>query len=66
LGFLIGIAGIIVNALSMKEIKRTQEEGKGLAIAGLITSIFGTAIYLIIIFFVVIFVVIAESNSYYY
>lgn len=67
IGFFIGIAGIIVNAISLKEIKNTHEEGKGLAIGGLVTSILGTVLYLVVILFVIfVFAIVAETNNYYY
>jgi len=54
LGLLIGILAIIFASLSFKEIKRTGEQGKGMAVAGLVCGIVGTAIYAIIILFVII------------
>lgn len=67
IGFFFGIAGIIVNSLSLKEIKRTYEDGKGMAIGGLVTSIIGTALYaLIFIFLIFVFAIAANANSYYY
>ncbi|WP_239618107.1 DUF4190 domain-containing protein [Cohnella mopanensis] len=53
-GFLIGIVAIIFASISFKEIKRNQEQGRGMAIAGLVCGIVGTAIYAIIILIVVI------------
>lgn len=35
IGFLLGIIAIILSALSLKEIRNRYEQGKGLAIAGL-------------------------------
>jgi len=49
LGFLIGIFAIIFASISLKEIKLRMEQGRGLAIAGLVCGIIGTAIYAIII-----------------
>ncbi|WP_434752682.1 DUF4190 domain-containing protein [Paenibacillus amylolyticus] len=49
LGFLIGIVAIIFASLAFKEIRMRMEQGKGLAIAGLVCGIIGTAIYAIII-----------------
>lgn len=69
IGFFIGIAGIILSSLSLKEIPRKQEEGKGLAIAGLVTSIIGTLLYGIILLFVIglfIFAFDTSSNNFYY
>lgn len=67
IGFFIGIAGIIVSSLSLKELKQRPEDGKGLAISGLVTSIIGTLIYGAILFiFVLAIAFFAESNNYYY
>jgi len=49
LGFLIGIVAIVFASISLKEIKLRMEQGRGLAIAGLVCGIIGTAIYAIII-----------------
>ncbi|QJD86108.1 DUF4190 domain-containing protein [Cohnella herbarum] len=54
IGFIVGIIAIIFASLSLKEIKRTQEQGRGLAIAGLVCGIVGTAVYAVILLFVVI------------
>lgn len=48
IGFIIGIIAIVFSAISLKEIKN-QEQGRGMAIAGLVCGIVGTAIYAIII-----------------
>ncbi|MCU6707734.1 DUF4190 domain-containing protein [Paenibacillus sp. J5C_2022] len=68
LGFIIGIIAIIFASLAFKEIKQRQEQGRGLAIAGLVCGIIGTALYaIIIILFVVAFAAFSgfESNYYY-
>ncbi|MFB9279573.1 DUF4190 domain-containing protein [Cohnella cellulosilytica] len=62
-GFLIGIIAIIFASLSLKEIKLTHEQGRGMAIAGLVCGIVGTALYAIIILFVLIaFITIAGTG----
>lgn len=53
IGFVIGILAIIFASISMKEIKRTQEQGRGMAIAGLVCGIVGTVLYAIILLIVV-------------
>jgi uncharacterized membrane protein len=67
-GFLLGILAIIFSSLSFKNIKRTNEQGKGLAIAGLVCGIVGTVLWGIVILLVIIFVVAFSSydsyNSY--
>ncbi|MEN1988285.1 DUF4190 domain-containing protein [Paenibacillus hubeiensis] len=47
-GLLIGIAAIIFASLSLKEIQRNLEQGRGMAIAGLVCGIIGTLIYAIL------------------
>jgi hypothetical protein len=54
LGFLIGIVAIIFASISLKEIKLRMEQGRGLAIAGLVCGIIGTAIYAIIFLFLLV------------
>jgi len=48
LGVLIGPAGIVLSVMGRKEIKRSNgaETGDGMAVAGLITSIVGTVVWL--------------------
>lgn len=57
IGFLFGIIAIILSAISLKEIRTRYEQGKGMAIAGLVCGIVGTFLYaiLILIFIIVIF-----------
>ncbi|MNI39647.1 hypothetical protein D3C73_938360 [compost metagenome] len=61
-GFILGIVAIIMASLSFKEIKRNQEQGKGLAVAGLVCGIVGTVIYAILIFIVILAVVIFSTT----
>ncbi|CAH1219076.1 hypothetical protein PAECIP111890_04845 [Paenibacillus sp. JJ-223] len=66
LGFLIGIVAIIFAALALKELKVRMEQGKGLAIAGLVCGIIGTAIYAIImLILLIVFFAAAAGSSYY-
>ncbi|MCR8657333.1 DUF4190 domain-containing protein [Paenibacillus endoradicis] len=67
-GFFIGIAGIILSAMALKEIPRKNEDGRGLAIGGLVTSILGTLLYGIIFIFVIgvfMFAMDTGNNMYY-
>ncbi|WP_018750964.1 DUF4190 domain-containing protein [Paenibacillus sanguinis] len=50
-GFILGIIAIVLSSLSFREIKRTNEQGKGLGIAGLVCGIIGTVLYGIILLF---------------
>ncbi len=63
IGFIIGILAIIFSAISLKEIKRTGEQGRGMAIAGLVCGIVGTVIYAIIILLIV-FAIFFYADSY--
>lgn len=69
IGVLIGIVGIIISSMSLKEIKATNEQGRGMTLAGLICSIIGTLIWgaiLLFVIIVVIFALNAESSSNFY
>ncbi|MNW47916.1 hypothetical protein D3C74_252630 [compost metagenome] len=59
---ILGILAIILSAISFKEIRRHGENGKGMAVAGLVCGIVGT-IFGLVIFAIIIFVIVAESNS---
>ncbi|GKU78166.1 DUF4190 domain-containing protein [Paenibacillus sp. L3-i20] len=68
IGFLPGIVGFILSILSLKEIKKSNEQGRGLAIAGLVTSIIGSLLWIVIVVIFVIIVIFAatvDSPSYY-
>ncbi|MCE3201184.1 DUF4190 domain-containing protein [Paenibacillus sonchi] len=54
IGLLFGIIAIILSAISLKEIRTRYEQGKGMAIAGLVCGIVGTIIYAVIIALVVV------------
>lgn len=66
IGFILGIVAIILSTLSLKEIKRKNEQGKGLSIAGLVCGIIGTVLYGIIIAIVVILAIAYASDPYMY
>ncbi|HEY4390086.1 MAG TPA: DUF4190 domain-containing protein [Paenibacillus sp.] len=61
-GFLLGIMAIIFSSLSLKELKRRYEQGKGLAIAGLVCGIIGTIIYGLLLFVVILFAIIYAGS----
>ncbi|GGF62653.1 hypothetical protein GCM10010912_04720 [Paenibacillus albidus] len=62
IGFLFGIVAIILAAISLKEIRRTYEEGRGMAIAGLVCGIVGSLIYAILI--IIFILVMAAAYNY--
>jgi peptidyl-prolyl cis-trans isomerase B (cyclophilin B) len=47
LGILVPIAGIVVGHISLSQIKKTGENGRGLALAGTILGYVGTVLWLI-------------------
>ncbi|WP_019638237.1 DUF4190 domain-containing protein [Paenibacillus fonticola] len=63
LGFIIGIIAIIMSTISFKELKQTNEQGRGFATAGLVCGIIGTVLYGIIVLFLVIVAIFAFSET---
>ncbi|MBW4080557.1 DUF4190 domain-containing protein [Paenibacillus sp. S150] len=57
IGLLFGIIAIILSAISLKEIRNRYEQGRGMAIAGLVCGIVGTIIYAVIIVLIVVAVI---------
>ncbi|RDU36995.1 DUF4190 domain-containing protein [Neobacillus piezotolerans] len=49
IGFILGIIGIVFSIVAVKQINRTNENGRGLATAGLICSIVGIILQLLMI-----------------
>jgi len=52
-GLIIGIVALAIASMAFKEIKQTGDRGYGMAIAGLVCGIVGTAIYGFILLLVV-------------
>ena len=64
IGFLIGIVAIIFASLSFKELKYKNEQGRGMAVAGLVCGIVGTALYaIIIVILIILFVFVAAADN---
>ncbi|HMS32404.1 MAG TPA: DUF4190 domain-containing protein [Candidatus Saccharibacteria bacterium] len=63
--FIFSPLGIVFGAIGLNQIKKTGEEGKGLAIAGLITSSIFTLIGFIYVVIAVMAVISAASSSSY-
>ncbi len=61
--FLLSFTGIILGAISLGQIKRTRESGRGLAIAAIIIGAVGTAIALLWALFMVVLIGTAGSVS---
>ncbi|WP_019910875.1 DUF4190 domain-containing protein [Paenibacillus sp. HW567] len=62
-GLLFGIVAIILSAISLKEIRTRYEQGKGMAIAGLVCGIIGTILYAILIAIIVLAVIFFNDGS---
>jgi|GEM_PF-4284701 len=54
IGFLFGIAAIILGAIGIRETDRTGERGKGLAVAGLVCGLIGTVVYTVLFILILI------------
>ncbi|SDH90214.1 protein of unknown function [Alteribacillus persepolensis] len=54
---ILSIVGLVFGIIALKEIKRTEQNGRGLAIAGNICSVVGLILSVIIIVFLVIGIV---------
>lgn len=65
IGFIFGIPGVICGHMSLKKIKKspTPIQGKGMAIAGLVTGYIGTIISIAMVVFVVFFIGLAAMES---
>lgn len=53
IGLVLGVIGLVISRIGIKEIKKTNENGRGLAISGFICSIVGIVIHFIWIFLAV-------------
>lgn len=64
----VGLPGLIFSIIGLNRIKKTGEDGKGMAIAGIIISIFNILVSIVAVIFFVAFVVALEdvSNDYDY
>lgn len=62
----VGLPGLIFSIIGLNRIKKTGEDGKGMAIAGIIISIFNILVSIVAVIFFVAFVVALEdvSNDY--
>ncbi|WP_397538537.1 DUF4190 domain-containing protein [Rummeliibacillus pycnus] len=52
-GLILGIVGIILSNISLKEMKVSSENGKGLAVSGMVCGIVGVCIHIILIGFII-------------
>lgn len=60
----LSIAGVIMGHISLKQIKRTGESGRGMALAGLIVGYVGIGIYVVvIILFILGFAALAAAGT---
>lgn len=58
----IGLAGVIFGHISLKQIKERGEQGRGLAIAGLIIGYIGIAVAIIYVIFLIVVLAAVGSN----
>lgn len=59
--FVFSLAGLVLGIIALKQIKQTGEQGRGLAIAGIIIS--SVAIVLTIIYVIVLFAIIGTAGA---
>ena len=55
IGFVLGIIGVVVSRKAIKEIKKTNEDGRGLATSGLICSSVGIVIQIFVVLGIIAF-----------
>ncbi|MFD1175188.1 DUF4190 domain-containing protein [Paenibacillus puldeungensis] len=66
IGFILGIVAIVFSTISFKELKKSNDQGKGMSIAGLVCGIVGTVLYgLIILFVIIALLAYSASNNVY-
>ena len=63
-GLILGIFGIVISRNATKEIAVTNENGKGLAVAGLTCSIVGIGLQVIMILFYILFFLLFSVNTF--
>ncbi|ULO04683.1 DUF4190 domain-containing protein [Paenibacillus sp. 19GGS1-52] len=63
IGLLFGIIAIIFSAISLKEIRMRNEQGRGMAIAGLVCGIVGTILYAVIIVLIILAIVFLNGDN---
>jgi hypothetical protein len=61
-GPLAGIAAIVLGAMSLKQIETSGEDGRGMAITGLVLGIIGLVIFVFLLIFIVALVHGAATN----
>jgi uncharacterized Tic20 family protein len=54
IGLILGIVGIVLARKAFDEMKKQHQNGRGMAIAGLTTSIIGTVVYALLILLIII------------
>jgi hypothetical protein len=59
LGILIPIGGIIAGAIALNQIKQTGENGRGLAIAGIVIG----AVYIVVVLLIVIITAVIAASA---
>ena len=64
--FFVSIVGIVLGFIALSQIKKTGEQGKGLAIAGIVIGFVYLAFIILITIFVIIISIGAASSGDYY
>lgn len=62
-GILVPIVGIILGHISLGQIKRTGDNGRGMALAGLICGYVFTAFWLLYIIFIIVIIAAAGASG---
>ncbi|WP_083443659.1 DUF4190 domain-containing protein [Ornithinibacillus contaminans] len=65
IGIILGIIGLVLANKGIKEIAVTGQGGRGLAVAGRVTSIIGIVFGAILLFFLILSLAILSSDPYY-
>ncbi|MFX3617405.1 MAG: DUF4190 domain-containing protein [Sporolactobacillus sp.] len=63
LGFILGIIAIVYSRKASKEIASSDQNGKGMATAGLVTGIISVSLYAIVIIFIAVIVILTTATS---
>jgi len=62
-GLIIGVVAIVFARISFKEIRLRGEQGRGMAIAGLVCGIVGVVVYAVVIIIVVAVILLAIKEN---
>ncbi len=63
-GFILGIIGIVLSRKATREIAMRNENGKGLAVAGLTCSIVGIVLQILLVLLYLLFFILISVNTF--